>query len=80
LSYSGMAAGNKKAPMIQKITVWEEIAIRFEGRMVTGSYALFDEIVEVRTPHGSKATQLRNSSPFAIAKILLRELAMEGKA
>jgi hypothetical protein len=43
----------------------------------TGSWAVIDGMVFVRTAHGTKATQLGGSPPETIAKLLIRELAGE---
>jgi hypothetical protein len=62
------------------LTVWKEITTNFNGRAVTGSYAIEDGMVIVRTPQGQKATQLSGLSQIFLAARLLRELAAEGKA
>jgi hypothetical protein len=63
-------------------TIWRTLKIKVDGRSVTGSYAhnRWDKLIEVRTEKGSKITQLRGSSPQGLARLLLRELADEGKA
>jgi hypothetical protein len=40
----------------------------------TGSWAVIDDIVFVRTCDGQKATQLGGHSPEGIARLLIREL------
>jgi len=48
---------------------------------VIGLYSVSREgLVTVRTPYDSKSRQLGGSSNTLIARILLRELAAEGKA
>jgi hypothetical protein len=61
--------------------IWREVQIKFLGRTIVGSYALSqDGLVTVKTPTGEKTTQLGGSPAEFIAKRLLRELAVEGKA
>ena len=43
----------------------------------TGSWAIIDGTVFVRTAHGQKATQIGGSNPEGLARILIRELAGE---
>jgi hypothetical protein len=43
----------------------------------TGSWAVIDGMVFVRTAHGTKATQVGGSPPETIARLLIRELAGE---
>ena len=43
----------------------------------TGSWAVIDGMVFVRTAHGQKATQVGGSPPETIARLLIRELAGE---
>ncbi len=70
-----------KLGAIGGLTVWKEITTKFNDRAVTGSYAIEDGTVKVRTPNGQKATQLGiGLSPIWLAGHLLRELAAEGKA
>jgi hypothetical protein len=60
-----------------------EITIQFEGRTVTGFYTVWAGVITVSTALGTKATQLGGMGPTAIdglARIMLRELAQEGKA
>jgi hypothetical protein len=44
------------------------------------SRTMWGKLVEVRTFNGHKATQLGGSRPESIARLLLHELAKEGKA
>jgi hypothetical protein len=37
-------------------------------------------MVQVRTPHADKTTQIGRTPPLTLAKMMLRELAREGKA
>jgi hypothetical protein len=61
---------------------WKTLTIEIDGRTVSGSYAYNPrgKLVEVRTFNGHKATQLGGSRPESIARLLLHELAKEGKA
>ena|ERR1700716_2162957 len=59
---------------------WKTLEIEINGRTVTGSYACEGPILNVRTGNGQKATQLGGSTPESLARIMLRELAKEGKA
>jgi hypothetical protein len=60
------------------------VAIEFEGRTITGTYTVWSGMITVSTANGKKANQVGGySSPGALdglARILLRELAQEGKA
>jgi hypothetical protein len=61
--------------------IWKELTIDFRGRTVSGSYSTSREgLVAVKTLRGSKTTTLSGSNATVIARILLRELAAEGKA
>jgi len=63
----------------QTLTVWQQITVEFNGHSLTGSYAMENGIVKVKTPFGEKADP---SSPFNsewVARRLLEELAAEGK-
>jgi hypothetical protein len=60
--------------------VWRTIEIRIGGRVVRGSWGHDDSMVQVRTPYGHKTTQIGGSPPITIARIMLRELAEEGRA
>jgi hypothetical protein len=61
-----------------------EVAIEFEGRTVTGTYTVWSGMITVSTALGKKVTQVSGyDSPGALdglARIMLRELAEEGKA
>jgi hypothetical protein len=66
-------------------TMWRRLKIEVEGRSVVGSYShnRWYKLVEVKTVKGSKITKLvvpGGSSPQVLARLLLRELAKEGKA
>ena len=60
----------------------ERVLIWFNTRLVIGNY-IFDDadgLVTVRTERGSKTIQIGKYSPKLLAKLMLRELAEEGKA
>jgi hypothetical protein len=67
--------------MDRDFAIWKELAIDFRGRTISGSYSTSREgLVSVKTLRGSKTTTLGGSNPRLVARILLRELAAEGKA
>ena len=67
--------------MERDFTNWKELTIDFRGRTVSGSYSTSRQgLVTVKTLRGSKTTTLSGSNARVIARILLRELAAEGKA
>lgn len=61
------------------LEIWREITTEYNGRAIKGSFKFLDGVVNVRTPHGSKAAQVSGQTPEQLAKTLLRELAREGK-
>jgi hypothetical protein len=63
----------------QRLTVWQQVTIEISGRPLTGSYALEDGIVKVKTRYGEKATQVGAFNSEWVARRLLEELASEGK-
>jgi hypothetical protein len=63
----------------QSLTVWRQIAVEFNGRRLSGSYAVENGIVKVKTPYGEKATQVGSFNSEWVARRLLEELAAEGK-
>jgi len=64
---------------VEKPILWKQITTVFTGRAVSGSYAVEDGIVKVRTPDGEKTAQLVGTGAIWIAHRLLCELAAEGK-
>ena len=72
---------NQICNMGRDLVEWWKVSIKFAGRSVTGSYALEEGMVKVRSASGDeKTTQIGNLPAIVIAKMLLRELAAEGKA
>jgi hypothetical protein len=61
------------------LEIWSEITTEYNSRTIKGSFKYLDGVVTVRTPHGSKTTQLGGQTPEQLAKTLLRELAREGE-
>jgi hypothetical protein len=62
------------------LEIWRKITIEYKGKIITGSFKFIDGMVNVRTIRGSKTTQSSGHTPEQMAKNLLRELAMEGRA
>ena len=62
------------------LTVWQQITAEFSGHPLSGSYAIEDGMVKVKTPHGQKATQIGSFNPEWLARRLLQELAEERRA
>ena len=60
--------------------VWEEITTECAGIAIKGSYKKAGNTVTVRARDGNKSAQLSGLTPQYLAKMLLRELAREGKA
>ena len=59
--------------------VWREIETEIGGKTVRGSFQYADQMVTVKTAMGSKTTQVGGLIPEYLAKILLCQLAKEGK-
>ena len=64
----------------RRLTVWQKITVEFSGDPLSGSYAVEDGIVKVKTPYGEKATQIGPFNSEWVARRLLEELAEEGRA
>jgi hypothetical protein len=62
------------------LTVWQQITAEFSGRPLSGSYAIEDGMVKVKTLHGEKASQIGPFNAEWVARRLLQELAEEGRA
>jgi hypothetical protein len=65
---------------VEKPILWKQITTEFRGRAVSGSYAVEDGTVKVRTPTAEKTAPLVGTGAIWIAGRLLRELAAEVKA
>jgi hypothetical protein len=59
---------------------WKQITAECDGTVFKGFYRKAGDTVTVRTPLGSKAAQTRGLTPVYLAKMILRELAREGRA
>jgi hypothetical protein len=57
--------------MGRKNLLTKTVEIEFEGRTVTGRYAIDRRVVQVRTAYGSKATQTGGLLPAVTARRLL---------
>jgi hypothetical protein len=64
------------------MSTYREITIDYDGREIRGSFSIWGQSITVQSAHGSKTTQVGGSArrPEALARIMLRELAQEGKA
>ena len=65
---------------MDRLTVWETVTAEFDGRPISGSYAVERGMVKVRTLSGQRATEVGVFNTTWLARYLLRELAAEGKA
>ena len=65
---------------VANLTVWQQITAEFSGHPLSGSYAIEDGMVKVKTTHGEKATQIGSFNAEWVARRLLQELAEEGRA
>jgi hypothetical protein len=67
--------------MTNIIPLGNEVQIQFEGQPITGWWRIEDDsMVAVWTPRARRATQIGGSPPEALARLMLHELAKEGKA
>jgi hypothetical protein len=65
------------------VTVWRALKFDHAGHTIVGSYAYnkTDQTIQVRNLKGSsKTTDLGGMTPEALAKLMLIEMADEGKA
>jgi hypothetical protein len=60
--------------------VWEDVTSESDGKAIKGSFRMAGNTVTVKASGGSKAGHLSGLTPEYLAKMLLRELAREGKA
>jgi len=58
---------------------WKEITIEYNGKAINGSYKITGETVIVKTLRGMKDAPISGLTPLYLAKMLLRELAREGR-
>ena len=60
---------------------WNEITIEYNGRIINGAYRISEKTVVVKSVRGIvKEAPGSGLTPLYLAKMLLRELAREGKA
>jgi hypothetical protein len=59
---------------------WKEITIEYNGKIINGDYKIAGKTVTVKTVRGMKEAPLSGLTPLYLAKMLLRELAREGRA
>jgi len=53
---------------VANLTVWQQVTAEFDGRPLSGSYAIEDGMVKVKTLHGEKATQIGSFNPAWVGK------------
>ena len=58
---------------------WTQTTIEYEGKVIIGWYRKFGKELTVNTAHGGKTAPLVGLNPEYLAKLLLRELAREGR-
>ena len=60
----------------------QEVTVNYDGRQIRATFELRGGSITVRAAQGSKTTQLGGSisNPESLARMLLRELARDGKA
>ncbi len=61
---------------MRNFVVWNSITTHYGS----GSWALIDNMVTVRTAYGTKSTQHGGMDPETLARKLMRELAVENGA
>jgi hypothetical protein len=67
-------AGLEGEEMSSRSTPVRDVTVRIDGVTHRGMYFVHNSIVYVRSPLGSKATQVSGSPALSIAKVLLSEL------
>lgn len=65
--------------MNEKSPQWLTITAEHEGRQVQGLYALYGQMLTVSYGIRSKTTQLGELTAPTLARVLLSELAKDGK-
>ena len=62
----------------------DQVTIEFNGRLITGMYSVWADAITLRTALGSKTTQVGGTGSKRalewVARTMLRELALDGKA
>jgi hypothetical protein len=59
---------------------WREITIEYNGKIINGSYKITGKTITVKSAYGTKEAPLGAVIALYLAKILLRELARQGRA
>ena len=59
---------------------WKEITIEHDGEIINGDYRIAGKAVIVKARRGEKEAPPSGLTPLYLAKMLLRELAREGRA
>jgi hypothetical protein len=82
MAYVADLAGGRR--MASDTRIWNKLTITYKDRdgerTVIGSWSAKDGMVTVKTPHGEKIAQIGGSTPDVLARMMLRQLATEGKA
>ena len=60
--------------------IWKEVSIEFEGRILTGSYGQHNGVLTVKWAHWTKARQAGRLPSRVLARMMLREMALEEKS
>jgi hypothetical protein len=63
----------------RRLTVWQQITVEISGHPLSGSYAVEDGIVKVKTQYGEKVTPIGSFNSDWVARRRLEELATEGQ-
>jgi len=58
----------------------QPIEIDHEGQTIWGTFSTWAGLITVNTERGTKTAEIDGTSPTALARVLLRELARDGKA
>jgi hypothetical protein len=56
-----------------------EISVEINGKIYRGSCSIRGRVITVSSAYGQKSTQIGNSHPDVLAKMLLRELVRDSK-
>ena len=67
----------KAKTMSSEHTRREHITVEYQGKSYTGSYTTSDGMVHVSCGTGSKSTQIGQTPPVVLARLLIRELVQE---
>jgi len=56
------------------------IEIEHEGQTIFGTYSIWAGLVTVSTVRGTETAEIGDTQPWALAKIILRQMTQDGKA